>query len=112
MGKFALFLMCFGALGLATSYSQAKDIDYLAIAGSKAAEKMAALFTQVPDTLTPVIQEQGTTLVYIAGEMSRYLIIDSADCDVICQENLYNIREVRFSKGRQMKRLQLAWLVN
>ena len=59
--------------------SQAKDIDYLAIAGSKAAEKMAALFTQVPDTLTPVIQEQGTTLVYIAGEMSRYLIIDSAD---------------------------------
>lgn len=59
--------------------SQAKDIDYLAIAGSKAAEKMAALFTQVPDTLTPIIQEQGTTLVYIAGEMSRYLIIDSAD---------------------------------
>lgn len=59
--------------------SQAKDIDYLAIAGSKAAEKMAELFTQVPDTLTPVIQEQDTTLVYIAGEMSRYLIIDSED---------------------------------
>ena len=59
--------------------SQAKDIDYLAIAGSKATEKMAELFTQVPDTLTPVIQEQDTTLVYIAGEMSRYLIIDSAD---------------------------------
>lgn len=59
--------------------SQAKDIDYLAIAGSKAAEKMAELFTQVPDTLTPVIQEQDTTLVYIAGEMSRYLIIDNAD---------------------------------
>ena len=59
--------------------SQAKDIDYLAIAGSKAAEKMAELFTQVPDTLTPVIQEQDTTIVYIAGEMSRYLIIDNAD---------------------------------
>jgi len=59
--------------------SQAKDIDYLAIAGSKATEKMAELFTQVPDTLTPVIQEQDTTLVYIAGEMSRYLIIDNAD---------------------------------
>lgn len=59
--------------------SQAKDIDYLAIAGSKATEKMAELFTQVPDTLTPVIQEQDTTLVYIAGEMSRYLIIDSKD---------------------------------
>ena len=59
--------------------SQADNIDYLAIAGSKATEKMAELFTQVPDTLMPVIQEQDTTLVYIAGGMSRYLIIDNAD---------------------------------
>jgi folate-binding protein YgfZ len=59
--------------------SQTTALDYLAIAGNKSAAKMAALFTQVPDTLTPVIQEQDTTLVYVAGKVNRYLIIDNKD---------------------------------
>ena len=59
--------------------TQASDISYLAIAGNKAASAMAELFPQVPDTLSPVIQEQNTTLVYIAGKVDRYLIIDTSD---------------------------------
>lgn len=57
--------------------SQANDINYLAIAGSQANAKMAELFSQVPDTLTPVIQQETTTLVYLAGAVDRYLIIDN-----------------------------------
>lgn len=57
--------------------SQANDINYLAIAGSQANTKMAELFSQVPDTLTPVIQQETTTLVYLAGAVKRYLIIDN-----------------------------------
>lgn len=57
--------------------SQANNISYLAIAGSQANAKMAELFSQVPDTLTPVIQQETTTLVYLAGAMDRYLIIDN-----------------------------------
>ena len=57
--------------------AQANDINYLAIAGSQANVKMAELFSQVPDTLTPVIQQDTTTLVYLAGAVDRYLIIDN-----------------------------------
>lgn len=57
--------------------SQANDINYLAIAGSQANAKVAELFSQVPDTLTPVIQQETTTLVYLAGAVDRYLIIDN-----------------------------------
>lgn len=52
---------------------------YLAIAGQRASVKMAELFQQVPDKITPVVHENNTTLVYIAGDISRYLIIDKID---------------------------------
>ena len=52
---------------------------YLAIAGQQAAIKMAELFQKVPDNLTPVVHENNTTLVYIAGNISRYVIIDTAE---------------------------------
>ena len=57
--------------------AQVNDINYLAIAGIQANVKMAELFSQVPDTLTPVIQQDTTTLVYLAGAVERYLIIDN-----------------------------------
>ena len=39
------------------------------------------------------------------------LIFDHAACDAACQTNLYNIRQVRFTQGRRMKRVQLAWIL-
>lgn len=59
--------------------TQANDISYLVIAGNKAANAMSELFQHTPDLLTPVIQVQETTLVYIAGKVDRYLIIDTGD---------------------------------
>lgn len=59
--------------------SQTSDIKYLVIAGAQAVSAMTELFQQVPDTLTPVIQMQDTTLVYISGKIDRYLIIDTED---------------------------------
>jgi folate-binding protein YgfZ len=52
---------------------------YLAIAGQQASIKMAELFQQLPDSLTPVVHENNTTLVYIAGNTSRYVIIDNVE---------------------------------
>ena len=39
------------------------------------------------------------------------IILDDASCDTICQTNLYNIRQVRLTQGRRMKRVQLAWVL-
>ncbi len=39
------------------------------------------------------------------------LVLDHAACDKGCQTNLYNIRQVRFSQGRRMVRVQLAWIL-
>ena len=38
-------------------------------------------------------------------------IADAASCDTTCQTNLYNIRQVRFTQGRRMVRVQLAWIL-
>ena len=58
---------------------QDTELAYLAIAGEQAAIKMAELFQQVPNEITPVIQESNATLVYLAGKINRYIIIDNAD---------------------------------
>ncbi len=59
--------------------AQDNENAYLAVAGEHASIKMAELFQQIPDTLSPVVQVNNTTLVYIAGKISRYLIIDTTD---------------------------------
>jgi len=58
---------------------QDTELAYLAIAGEQAAIKMTELFQQVPNEITPVIQENNATLVYLAGKINRYIIIDNAD---------------------------------
>ena len=52
---------------------------YLAIAGQQATEKMAEIFQNIPDEKTPVVQENTSTLIYIADNISRYIIIDNAE---------------------------------
>ena len=39
------------------------------------------------------------------------VILDNASCDATCRTNLYNIRQVRLTQGRRMKRVQLAWIL-
>ncbi len=59
--------------------AQDTDNAYLAITGQLASRKMAELFQQVPDSSKPVVHENNTTLVYLAGKINRYLIIDNAE---------------------------------
>jgi folate-binding protein YgfZ len=59
--------------------AQDSELAYLAIAGQQASKKMAELFQQVPDAKTPVLQDDSTTLVYIAGALDRYLIIANTE---------------------------------
>ena len=39
------------------------------------------------------------------------IILDDASCDTQCQTNLYNIRQIRLTQGRRMKRVRLAWVL-
>ena len=59
-----------------------------------------------------LISAQGETvgIEALQGKWTM-LILDHAACDVACQTNLYNIRQVRFTQGRRMKRVQLAWIL-
>lgn len=53
------------------------DLCFFALVGENAASLLADQFSRIPDSLNPVVQSDSTTLVYIAGKQSRYLLIDT-----------------------------------
>lgn len=55
------------------------DLAMFSLVGERGAEILRSNFEQVPDSLTPVIQVNSTTIVYLAGQQNRYLLIDSKD---------------------------------
>ena len=59
-----------------------------------------------------LIDDEGkpATLEAFQGKWTM-LILDDASCDTVCQTNLYNIRQIRLTQGRRMKRVQLAWVL-
>ena len=59
--------------------SSTDSLSFIAIVGEQAIENLKTQFTQIPDNLTPVIQQGTTTLVYIAGKVTRYLMIDEKE---------------------------------
>jgi len=59
--------------------TQTNDLAIFALIGEQAAELLQTLFGQVPDSLTPIVQVNSTTIIYIAGKISRYLLIDQQD---------------------------------
>ena len=59
--------------------SATKHLAFAAIVGEKASEHLKAKFSQVPDSLSPVIQVGTATLVYLAGKLTRYIIIDEQE---------------------------------
>jgi len=56
---------------------EATDLAYYALVGVEASNLLQQKFQQVPDSLTPVIKLGSTTVVYIAGQKCRYLLIDN-----------------------------------
>jgi folate-binding protein YgfZ len=57
---------------------QTEGLVFYAIAGKNATEILHQQFVELPNTLTPVLQVGSTTIVYLAGKLKRYLIIDEA----------------------------------
>ncbi|ALO35724.1 tRNA-modifying protein [Colwellia sp. MT41] len=66
--KFAVFAK--------VTIEEVKDLTFIALVGEQASVLLQREFSQVPDTLNPVVQINSTSLVYISGEQPRYIIID------------------------------------
>jgi folate-binding protein YgfZ len=58
---------------------EVSDSVFYALAGVDAAATVSQHFGQVPDMLTPVITVNGATLIYLAGKIARYIIIDNIE---------------------------------
>ena len=59
--------------------SETTDLAFFALVGDDAVKKLQKNFSRLPDSLNPVVQCDSTTLVYIAGQQARYLLIDSSE---------------------------------
>lgn len=70
-------LQKFGVFSKVT-IEEATNLNFYALAGKSAQQKLSQHFTQVPDSLNQVVHHETTTLIYIQGEQPRYLLIDDA----------------------------------
>ncbi len=59
--------------------AEVNDLSFYALVGKESSTLLQQHFTRVPDSLTPVIQIENTTLVYIAGSVERYILIDDSN---------------------------------
>jgi cytochrome oxidase Cu insertion factor (SCO1/SenC/PrrC family) len=41
-----------------------------------------------------------------------FLMVDSGSCDEFCQRKLYDMRQVRLTQGKDMDRIERAWLID
>ncbi len=70
-------LQKFGVFAKVT-IEEVQALSFIALVGEQASQLLQQEFSQIPDSLSPVIQVETTTLVYLAGETPRYIIIDDA----------------------------------
>ena len=54
-------------------------LSFCALVGEKATQFIQEKYNVIPDSLTPVITINNTSLVYIAGSLKRYILIDSPE---------------------------------
>ncbi len=59
--------------------SETNELGFFALVGVDAAKLLQSSFSRIPDSLNPVVQSDSTTLVYISGKQTRYLLIDSTE---------------------------------
>ncbi len=52
------------------------DLRFISLVGEQASNLLKQEFSQVPDSLNPVVQVGSTSLVYLCGDQPRYIIID------------------------------------
>jgi len=68
-------LQKFGVFAKVT-IEEVQDLTFIALVGEQASTLLQQEFSQVPDSLSPVVQAGSTSLIYLAGEQPRYIIID------------------------------------
>lgn len=56
--------------------TECENLAFFALVGAQAVEILKSKFGQTPDGLSPVVQYESTTIVYISGATDRYLLID------------------------------------
>lgn len=55
---------------------ETQNLSFIALVGEQASVLIQREFSQVPDSLNPVVEIASTSLVYLSGEQPRYIIID------------------------------------
>lgn len=82
---------------------QASHLSFYGLVGEQASTILQNNFAQVPDSLTPVVHVGNTTIVYIAGKQTRYVLIDEANnldekleqLSLTCYDNkVWNLLEI------------------
>ena len=69
----------------------AENINLFAIAGHGSAEIINQISDTVPDNLTPVVSTPETTIIYIAGEVPRYLFVSTQSMNDIIPEQVSSV---------------------
>ena len=71
------------------------------------------LITPVPVSDAVVRQADGKTLTLDAFKGKWvFLMVDSGSCNEFCQRKLYDMRQVRLTQGKDMSRIERAWLID
>ncbi|GHE86143.1 tRNA-modifying protein YgfZ [Thalassotalea profundi] len=56
-----------------------EQFSFYGLVAENAKEILSKHFSQIPDNITPVVNEGTTSLIYIAGDITRYLLIDRSE---------------------------------
>ena len=59
--------------------TETSELKFVAMIGEQAANQLKQKFSQLPDNLNAVISTDNITLVYIAGQLPRYLLLGKID---------------------------------
>lgn len=57
--------------------TETTNLAFLALVGDDAIAQLKNQFSRIPDSINPVVESNSTTIAYISGKQSRYLLIDS-----------------------------------
>lgn len=73
---------------------ESEDYKFFALVGEQASDLIHQYYDAVPDSLTPVIHQGATSIIYLSGKQSRYLIVQQKTQDnalmAQCQLPIYN----------------------
>ncbi|QOL25591.1 tRNA-modifying protein YgfZ [Thalassotalea sp. LPB0316] len=68
--------------------SQASELNFYAIAGEKSGTAIGKLVSTLPDSLTPVVEENDISVLYIAGQIPRYVIATNKAFNEVIDTNI------------------------